>query len=139
MAASRRDILTLSAAADICALATRAKATHAAPRTRDRRNPTLAGSRAYTTPATDVGDLPLFWNSFNDAPRRIQDGGWARQVTQADFQVSDSISGVNMRLDAGGVREMHWHQAAEWAFMSYGNCRVTNNIPDVCRSERRND
>lgn len=30
-----------------------------------------------------------------------------------------------MRLDAGGIRELHWHLAAEWAYMSYGNCRVT--------------
>ena len=69
--------------------------------------------------------LPQFWALFNIAPRRIQEGGWARQVTQADFQIASSISGVNMRLDAGGIRELHWHQAAEWAFMSYGNCRVT--------------
>ncbi len=91
------------------------------------QNPVLAGQfpKAFTPPATDVGDLPQFWASFNNAPRRIQNGGWARQVTQADFQVSDEISGVNMRLDAGGIRELHWHQAAEWAFMSYGNCRIT--------------
>jgi hypothetical protein len=57
---------------------------------------------------------------FNDAPRRVQNGGWARQVTQSDFQVSESISGVNMRLAAGAIRELHWHQAAEWGFMSYG-------------------
>jgi oxalate decarboxylase len=25
----------------------------------------------------------------------------------------------------GGVRELHWHQQAEWAVMTYGNCRVT--------------
>ena len=30
-----------------------------------------------------------------------------------------------MRLASGGVRELHWHQAAEWGFMSYGGCRVT--------------
>jgi oxalate decarboxylase len=30
-----------------------------------------------------------------------------------------------MRLTAGGIREMHWHLAAEWGFVSYGNCRVT--------------
>jgi len=91
------------------------------------QNPTLAGQfpKAFTPPATDVGDLPQFWASFNNAPRRIQNGGWARQVTQADFQVAEEISGVNMRLDAGGIRELHWHQAAEWAFMSYGNCRIT--------------
>jgi oxalate decarboxylase len=79
----------------------------------------------YNPQPTDVGDLPLFWASFNNAPRRTQKGGWARQVTQADFQVSTEISGVNMRLAAGGVRELHWHQAAEWAYMSYGACRVT--------------
>jgi oxalate decarboxylase len=80
---------------------------------------------AFSPPATDVGSLPQIWASFNNAPRRIQDGGWARQVTQADFPISTTISGVNMRLSAGGIRELHWHQAAEWAFMTYGNCRVT--------------
>jgi oxalate decarboxylase len=69
--------------------------------------------------------MPMFWASFNNSPRRIQNGGWARQVTQADFAISETISGVDMRLTAGGIREMHWHLAAEWGFMSYGNCRVT--------------
>jgi oxalate decarboxylase len=80
---------------------------------------------AQSPPATDVGDLPQFWASFNNAPKRIQNGGWARQVTQADFAISDTISGVNMRLTAGGIRELHWHLAAEWAYMTYGKCRVT--------------
>ncbi len=77
-----------------------------------------------------MGDLPLFWASFNNAPRRIQDGGWARQVTQSDFQIATEISGVNMRLDAGGTRELHWHQAAEWGFVSNGECRITVMDPD---------
>jgi oxalate decarboxylase family bicupin protein len=91
------------------------------------QNPSISGQfpKAFTPPATDVGDMPQFWASFNNAPRRIQDGGWARQVTQASFYISEEISGVNMRLTAGGIRELHWHQAAEWAFMSYGNCRIT--------------
>jgi oxalate decarboxylase len=80
---------------------------------------------AQSPPATDVGDLPQFWASFNNASKRIQNGGWARQVTQADFAISDTISGVNMRLASGGIRELHWHLAAEWAYMTYGNCRVT--------------
>jgi Cupin len=33
------------------------------------------------------------------------------------------------------VRELHWHQQAEWAVMTYGNCRVTildeNGRPEV--------
>src|ERR1700676_954328 len=80
---------------------------------------------AQFPPATDVGGMPMDWASFNNAPKRVQNGGWARQVTQEDFAISKTISGVNMRLSAGGVRELHWHQAAEWAYMTYGNCRVT--------------
>jgi oxalate decarboxylase len=145
MATSRRDILGAGAAAGMGAFATRVSAatfgnpdepaqgivnTQGNPRGAvdpGPQNPTLSGQfpNAFIPPATDVGDLPLFWASFNDAPRRIQDGGWARQVTQSDFQIAESIAGVNMRLAAGGIRELHWHQAAEWAFMSYGNCRVT--------------
>ena len=81
----------------------------------------------------------MFWASFNNAPKRIQDGGWARQVTQYDFQISETIAGVNMRLTGGGIREMHWHLAAEWAFVSAkARCRITTidgqgraNVEDV--------
>lgn len=76
-------------------------------------------------PATDVGDMQLFWGSFNNAAKRIQNGGWARQVTKSDFAISDAVSGVNMRLGPGGIREMHWHRAAEWAIMTNGHCRIT--------------
>ena len=76
-------------------------------------------------PATDVAGMDLFWASFNNAHKRVQSGGWAREVTQADFAVSDAVSGVNMRLGAGGVRELHWHQQAEWAVMVDGQCRIS--------------
>jgi oxalate decarboxylase len=91
------------------------------------QNPAIAKQfpSAFSPPATDVGGLPTTWASFNNAPRRIQNGGWARQVTVEDFAISKDISGVNMRLAAGGIRELHWHQAAEWAIMTYGVCRVT--------------
>ena len=90
-------------------------------------NPGLAGNfpSFQNPPATDVDGMPLFWSSFNNAHKRIQNGGWAREVTQADFAISDAVSGVNMRLSAGGIREMHWHQQAEWAVMLAGNCRIT--------------
>jgi oxalate decarboxylase len=91
------------------------------------QNPVIASQfpSAQFPPPTDVGDLPMFWASFNNAPKRVQDGGWARQVTQTDFAVAEEISGVNMRLTAGGIRELHWHLAAEWGFVTYGSCRVT--------------
>ena len=53
---------------------------------------------AQFPPATDVGGMPMDWASFNNAPKRVQNGGWARQVTVEDFAISKEISGVNMRL-----------------------------------------
>src|ERR1700761_5003976 len=53
-------------------------------------------------PPTDVGGMTQFWSSFNIAPKRIQNGGWARQVTSFDFPISTTIAGVNMRLGPGG-------------------------------------
>src|ERR1700733_4681791 len=54
------------------------------------RNPNLASQfpDANNPPATDIGDLAQFWASFNNAHKRIQGGGWARQITQADFPIS---------------------------------------------------
>jgi oxalate decarboxylase len=104
------------------------------------QNPALASQfpDAFSPPPTDVGDMPMFWASFNNAPRRIQNGGWARQVTQADFAIAEEISGVNMRLTRGGIRELHWHQAAEWAYVSKGAVRITTidsegraNVEDI--------
>ena len=63
---------------------------------------------------------------------------WARQTTQSDFQIAEEISGVNMRLIRVGIRELHWHQAAEWAYVTNGAVRVTTidtagraNVEDV--------
>jgi oxalate decarboxylase len=91
------------------------------------QNPALANNEPpfLNPPATDVGNIPQFWSSFNLAPKRVQAGGWARQVNTQMFPISTTIAGVNMRLSAGGIRELHWHQQAEWAVMTYGHCRVT--------------
>jgi len=76
-------------------------------------------------PATDAGGLPPFKYPFAFGHKRVHSGGWSREVTVRDLAVSKSIAGVNMRLTAGGVRELHWHTAAEWAFMLYGRARIT--------------
>jgi oxalate decarboxylase len=91
------------------------------------KNPALAGQfpSFQDPPATDVNGMPLFWASFNNAHKRFQNGGWAREVTQADFAISEDIAGVNMRLSENGIRELHWHQQAEWAIMLDGKCRIT--------------
>jgi len=36
-----------------------------------------------------------------------------------------SFSDAHMRLNTVGVRELHWHKAAEWAHMLYGSARIT--------------
>ncbi len=81
-------------------------------------------------PVTDKGDVSPFWYSFDLTHRRIQDGGWTRQVTQKELAPSKDVAGVNMRLTAGSYRELHWHTANEWAYMLYGNARVTLLNPD---------
>jgi oxalate decarboxylase len=55
----------------------------------------------------------------------MQEGGWSREVTIRELAISKDIAGVDMRLTAGGIRELHWHSAAEWALMLYGNARIT--------------
>ena len=35
-----------------------------------------------------------------------------------ELPISKTMAGVDMRLAAGGIREMHWHTAAEWAIIS---------------------
>ena len=73
-------------------------------------------------PATDHGTLPNLGFSFDDSHIRIEPGGWTRQVTVRELGIS---AGVNMRLNAGGVRELHWHKAAEWAYVLTGTARIT--------------
>ncbi len=46
-------------------------------------------------------------------------------MTARDLAISKDIAGVEMRLTAGGVRELHWHVEGEWAIMLYGNARIT--------------
>ncbi len=74
---------------------------------------------------TDAGSVQTFKYPFSFAHKRLHEGGWSREVTQRELAVAKNLSGVNMRLTAGGIRELHWHTAAEWAFMLYGNARIT--------------
>jgi oxalate decarboxylase len=135
---SRRTLLAATAAGGIFAAATAAGAqtsepvpqpkrageggTDPGPRNipRDRQNPDL-----LVPPSTDSGTLPNLRFSFADAHMRLESGGWTRQVTQRELGVSKDIAGVNMRLNAGGIRELHWHKAAEWAYMLNGTARIT--------------
>jgi oxalate decarboxylase len=135
---SRRNMLTATAAGGLLTAASVADAqtvegipqprrpghggTDPGPRNlmRDGQNPDV-----LVPPSTDHGTLPNLRFSFSDAPMRLESGGWTRQITARELGVSKNITGVNMRLNAGGVRELHWHKAAEWAYMLYGSARIT--------------
>jgi oxalate decarboxylase len=91
------------------------------------RNPTLdqAEPDSVYPPTTDAGGQPPFKYPFSFAHKRIEAGGWTRQVTVRDFSLSKKMAGVEMRLIKGGVRELHWHVGSEWAFMTAGTARIT--------------
>ena len=76
-------------------------------------------------PESDAGGQPPFKYPFAYAHKRIEAGGWTRQVTVRDFPLSKQMAGVEMRLVSGGIRELHWHVGAEWAFMTAGSARIT--------------
>jgi len=89
--------------------------------TLDTQNPDSAWP-----PGTDSKSLvQAFKYPFSFANKRIYEGGWSREVTVRELPVSKSMAGVNMRLTAGGVRELHWHTANEWAIVLYGSARIT--------------
>jgi oxalate decarboxylase len=86
----------------------------------ERENPDLLAS-----PYTDSGTIPNLKFSFAAARNRLLTGGWAREVTVRELPVATELAGVNMRLKPGGIRELHWHKEAEWAFMLAGRARIT--------------
>src|SRR3954454_14986196 len=91
-------------------------------------NATLDGQNSDSAwpPGTDSKSLvPTFKYPFSLANKRTYEGGWSREITVRELPVSKTIAGVNMRLTAGGVRELHWHTSAEWAIMLYGTARIT--------------
>jgi oxalate decarboxylase len=87
---------------------------------RDLENPDM-----LVPPATDTGTIPNLKFSFSDTPMQLNHGGWSRQVTVRELPIATALAGVNMRLTPGGVRELHWHKQAEWAYMILGRARIT--------------
>lgn len=86
----------------------------------DRQNPDL-----LVPPVTDAGLIPNLRFSFSNAHMQLNHGGWSREVTVRELPIAKTLAGVNMSLTPGGVRELHWHQQAEWSFMLLGHARIT--------------
>ncbi|GKU76554.1 oxalate decarboxylase family bicupin [Paenibacillus sp. L3-i20] len=88
---------------------------------RDLENPDM-----LVPPITDAGLLPNLKFSFSDTTMTLNHGGWSREITVRELPIATTLAGVNMCLTPGGVRELHWHQQAEWSFMLWGRARITS-------------
>jgi oxalate decarboxylase len=101
----------------------------------DGRGATILGPRnvpielenpdVLISPVTDAGTIPNLKFPYAMARNRVLSGGWAREITVRELPVATEIAGVDMRLTPGGIRELHWHKEAEWAYMIAGSCRVS--------------
>jgi oxalate decarboxylase len=91
------------------------------------RNPAVeaANPDLLIAPQTDAGTIPNLKFPYAQAHNRVLSGGWAREVTTRELPVAKDLAGVNMRLKPGGIRELHWHKEAEWAYMIAGAAQVT--------------
>ncbi|KAJ6542418.1 putative oxalate decarboxylase/oxidase [Mycena sp. CBHHK59/15] len=79
----------------------------------------LQNPDSLAPPTTDNGQVPNMKWPFALSHNRLANGGWARQQ-----------NGVNMRLEPGAVRELHWHNTAEWAYVLKGDIRISTVTPD---------
>ncbi|HEY7427768.1 MAG TPA: cupin domain-containing protein, partial [Gemmataceae bacterium] len=82
-------------------------------------------------PLLDGDELPTFRFALEKSEAKVIGGNSAREVTVKQLPISKGIAGVSMRLEPGGMRELHWHAtAAEWAFVLEGRCRTTVIDPE---------
>ncbi|OCH94801.1 oxalate decarboxylase [Obba rivulosa] len=86
----------------------------------DRQNADL-----LAPPSTDAGNVNNAKWPFSLSHNRLQTGGWARQQNVDVMPIATSMAGVDMRLEAGAIRELHWHLTAEWAFVIKGSVQVS--------------
>lgn len=85
----------------------------------DLQNPDM-----LTPPETDRGTIPNMKFSFGMAHTRIEEGGWTREITQRELPIATTLAGVDMKLNPGAYRELHWHKEAEWGYVLEGGCRI---------------
>ncbi|KAG0126861.1 RmlC-like cupin domain-containing protein [Tuber indicum] len=81
---------------------------------------------SFAPPTTDHGavkqaEWPL---GLSHVKLGLERAGWSRQQNINVLPSATEMAGVNMRLEAGGYRELHWHTAGEWALMLNGSARI---------------
>ncbi|KAK0193464.1 oxalate decarboxylase [Armillaria mellea] len=86
----------------------------------DLQNPDL-----LAPPTTDSGSISNAKWPFSFSHNRLQTGGWARQENIGVMPIATQMASVNMRLEAGAIRELHWHKTSEWAYVLKGSTQIT--------------
>jgi oxalate decarboxylase family bicupin protein len=86
----------------------------------DLQNPDI-----FAPPTTDSGSIMNAKWPFSMSHNRLHTGGWARQQNQGVMPIATAMASVNMRLEPGAVRELHWHTTSEWAYGLKGWTQVT--------------
>ncbi|KAK7017362.1 oxalate decarboxylase [Favolaschia claudopus] len=76
-------------------------------------------------PTSDHGSVSNAKWPFAMSHNRLQTGGWARQQNIGVMPIATSMASVNMRLEAGAIRELHWHKTSEWAYVLSGSTQIT--------------
>ena len=77
-------------------------------------------------PGTDHGDVSnAQWPmGLSHAKLGLNRAGWSRQQNVDNIPVATEMAGVDMRLEEGAYRELHWHKAGEWSYVLNGSVRV---------------
>jgi oxalate decarboxylase/phosphoglucose isomerase-like protein (cupin superfamily) len=93
-------------------------------------NETMQPPFGPAPPPLDGPELPSFRFPLGAQETHQFNGGTAKEATVVQFPVSEKLAGVYMTLEPGALRELHWHaNAAEWAYVIEGRCRVTTIDP----------
>ncbi|KIK54812.1 hypothetical protein GYMLUDRAFT_48365 [Collybiopsis luxurians FD-317 M1] len=85
----------------------------------------LQNADLFAPPSTDNGNTGNAKWPFAMSHNRLQTGGWARQENVQVMPMATEMASVNMRLEAGAIRELHWHKTSEWAYVLKGTTQVT--------------
>ncbi|KAF2838897.1 Bicupin, oxalate decarboxylase/oxidase [Patellaria atrata CBS 101060] len=77
-------------------------------------------------PGTDHGQtINAQWPmGLSHVKAGIDRAGWSRQENTQVMPDAKAMAGVDMRLEPGAYRELHWHVAGEWALMLNGTVRI---------------
>jgi oxalate decarboxylase len=61
-----------------------------------------------------------------EPPHSVQKGGREWRVDSTRFPISQTVTGVVLDLEPGGLRELHWHPTSdEWQYVLTGQVSVT--------------